>query len=170
MYIHEEVSDHSLVVFIGGVHGTDPDSSVKPLFVKEFNRLEVINEYLRLGSNALLGKTHFVELSKEICLETDMLQLLAIKDEGIEHVIEGVVIDEVSSDPKSLQFAILVSFDTIDDCLKSGLPDSVVADVNRLEGVVNCKNLAQLTSSIYINDVSVQVDALKLFVLFQGSC
>jgi hypothetical protein len=166
MNIHEEVSDSSLMVFIAADHGTDPDSSVKPLFVKELNGLEVINENFRFGGNALLGKTHFVELSKEICPEADMLQLLAVKDEGIEHAVEGVVIDEVSSDPKSLQSTILVSFDTIDDCLKSSLPDSVVANVNRLETVVNCKNLAQLTSSIYINDVSVQVDALKLFVFF----
>jgi len=142
MNVHEGVSDDFLMVFIAADHGTDPDGSIKPLFVKELNGLEIVNEDFRLGGNALLGKTHFVELGQEICPEADVLQLLAIKDKGIKHVVKGVVINEVSSDPKSLQFAILVSFDSIDDCLKSSLPDSVVADVNRLETVVNCKNLA----------------------------
>lgn len=164
----EELDDSVLVVQDAFGQWGNPDGAVDVLLLQQVGVLEIVNEDLDSLSLDLLEEGKLVVLGEEVVAHEDVGELMLVGGTGkhqlLEEVAEAVVVDEVGADAEVDEFAFGVCDDAINNGVEAGLTDTVVAHVEGSQGLVDLQGFAEGASTIDIEDVAVQVQALESFV------
>lgn len=152
--------DRSVVL----LYGTKPHRLLHSIILKIAHLLECIHENFCSLLVELFVKGHRLVLREIVFLNVEILNFARSREDHFtEELLEAVVVDEVHPDSESLEFALLVLFNSGMNVLQTFRSDSVVANIKKFDRLVHLQKFPQSSCTSDVNRIFEEIQT------FQGS-